>query len=567
VRLAASILILLFASLVSVETDAVPSCRSLQYSYEASCLQSPGDVGCVWHADHPDLGPQIAVWIESADRARFIDTLMVTNATALFGIGNRPGLATLRSGPKFPYGRRPMALPIWAHARGKMYPLVVMQDGVDQMLTAHEGDSSPEPHFCRPMLPSEVVDAVTCPSGMFRSDKGRLDPTRSSVYPPRADLLDFGRTCPALVNQPRGSCDPGDSAQYAFLNDIDVVAAATPAFDTPSGGVWVIPSDLAVGDYALMVEVGKEFDSNESYALPNAESLDYDTFGATGNLGQPSVIFRVPFSVDATDSATATTTNDIFGYGDATGASGTISPPDETISTATGSGVGRLATTDGPGGPGRVHVALTTCQPIDCSRQGPPPPTPVEVTSDGITPTSAIVRIQNVADGVGPVLAYEVRTFTSARAEAINLSPSAFASWTPALMIPPRAPSSSSQEEIDGLVANSEYAVGVRARGRCGVSPVSYARFRTPPATFTQLKGCFIATAAFGSELAPEVNSLRLLRDRAVRNSGFARLAVDLYYRTSPALARPLSQTDVGRALVRRPLRVLATLARALLGD
>src|SRR5215471_6140983 len=157
------------------------SCQALRYTFTPDCLRQPGDTGCTFHRDHPDFGPQIAVWVESADRSRFVDTLQVTNAVALFGIGNRPGAWDLRSGPRFPYGRRPMALPVWAHARGQTYPLVVMQDGEELMLTGHEGDSSPEPHFCRPMLPVEVVDAVTCPSGLFRSDKGKLDPTQSSL--------------------------------------------------------------------------------------------------------------------------------------------------------------------------------------------------------------------------------------------------------------------------------------------------------------------------------------------------------------------------------------------------
>ena len=48
----------------------------------------------------------------------FIDTLVVTNGVALYGIGNRPGRWDFRSGPRFPYGRRIMALPVWAHRRG-----------------------------------------------------------------------------------------------------------------------------------------------------------------------------------------------------------------------------------------------------------------------------------------------------------------------------------------------------------------------------------------------------------------------------------------------------------------
>ena len=46
---------------------------------------------------------------------------MVTNATSGRGIGNRPGRWDFLSGPLFPYGKRVMALPIWAHARGKTY--------------------------------------------------------------------------------------------------------------------------------------------------------------------------------------------------------------------------------------------------------------------------------------------------------------------------------------------------------------------------------------------------------------------------------------------------------------
>src|SRR5688572_23450408 len=41
-----------------------------------------------------DLGPQIAIWVERPD-GRFVDTVMVTNLTALLGLGNRPGHRTL----------------------------------------------------------------------------------------------------------------------------------------------------------------------------------------------------------------------------------------------------------------------------------------------------------------------------------------------------------------------------------------------------------------------------------------------------------------------------------------
>ena len=82
----------------------------------------------------------------------FVDTLMVTNGVALYGIANRPGRWDFRSGPLFPYGRREMALPVWAHRRGVLYDAVTMNDGMDSWMTFHEPVSSPESHFCRPMM-------------------------------------------------------------------------------------------------------------------------------------------------------------------------------------------------------------------------------------------------------------------------------------------------------------------------------------------------------------------------------------------------------------------------------
>ena len=557
--------------LAAARPAAGTPCRTLEYAFTTDCLRAPEQTGCEWNPAKPDLGPQIAVWVESADRTRFVDTLMVTNATALFGIGNRPGQWDLRSGPKFPYGRRPMALPVWAHSRGVSYPLVVMQDGDEGMLTFHEGDSSPEPHFCRPMLPSEEVDAVTCPSGLFRSDKGRLDSTQISFYPPRADLLDFGLVCPYLPNRPSGSCNPGDSAQYPFLNDIDVVAAATPAFGAPSGGAWIIPDALPPGDYALMVEVGKEFDTNANYAAPNAPSLDFDVFGTAGNLGQPSVVYRVPFTLDAGAASFTAAATGLFGYGDWTGQTAAIFPPDGSIGSSPGSGEGRLATSDGAGGAGRVHLAISACGLVDCSSEQPPLPVPIEVVAGEVTPRSAVIRIRQVADGQGPVLRYDVRSTLEdqdAPEPAPETIPAAdFARWVPAASVAPAAPGTTTDAEIADLEPDSTYAVGIVAQGRCGASPVTFARFHTPAAHYQRLHGCFIATAAFGSPMANELGALRRLRDRAESASAVALVATDLYYRAAPAVSEPLSRSDAARALVRRALRPITTLAVPLAAE
>src|SRR5690242_12122413 len=129
----ALVVLALVARLVGDATAAAgaTTCRLLQYQLEPDCLVRGAGGACSFSIDQPDFGPQIAVWIESADGASFVDTLMVTNAVALYGIGNRPGRWDLRSGPRFPYGRRPMALPVWAHRRGKLYDAIAMNDGHD----------------------------------------------------------------------------------------------------------------------------------------------------------------------------------------------------------------------------------------------------------------------------------------------------------------------------------------------------------------------------------------------------------------------------------------------------
>jgi hypothetical protein len=95
----------------------------------------------------------------------------------------------------------------------------------------------------------------------------------------------------------------------------------------------------------------------------------------------------------------------------------------------------------------------------------------------------------------------------------------------------------------------------VSAIGVCGSSAPTFQTIYTPAVPFTKLSGCFIATAAFGSDLGPEVTTLRGLRDAATTRSALARTAVDLYYRSSPPLAKALAHSAVGRALVRTALR------------
>ena len=83
--------------------------------------------------------------------------------------------------------------------------------------------------------------------------------------------------------------------------------------------------------------------------------------------------------------------------------------------------------------------------------------------------------------------------------------------------------------------------------------------------------GCFIATAAYGSPLAQEVQILRRFRDRYLLTRAPGRLVVATYYLLSPPLARWIAAHGSLRAAVRAPLRPIVwwaqvSLASPLLG-
>ena len=73
--------------------------------------------------------------------------------------------------------------------------------------------------------------------------------------------------------------------------------------------------------------------------------------------------------------------------------------------------------------------------------------------------------------------------------------------------------------------------------------------------------GCFIATAAFGSPLEPQVELLRDFRDGYLLPFELGRKFVELYYRYSPPAAMAIGQNNELRALVQLLLWPLIALA------
>jgi hypothetical protein len=535
------------------------SCVTLQYSFQPDCFRPDESSACVQLASHMDLGPQIAVWVQDATGA-FVDTLMVTNATSVRGIGNRPGRSDFLSGPLFPYGKRIMSLPIWAHARGKTYNTLLMEEQTcavggpaESCLGWHEGYSSTELYFCRPLQQTEAqaaigneVDAITCPT-KFNSEKGQFDPTTPNYYPPRSDLTTFT------------SLDGSDPPMFAAINDLDAVAAATPAYGSVYNGTWSVPSSLPPGDYTLMVEVNKEYDSNASHMHPDFDDSHLPGYGTDGNFGQPSVVYQVPIHIDATSgSADAESTSQIVGYGDWTGATGVINPRDATISTSSpGSGEGRLLVISGGGLSGRVLATIANS--LASTTEPPSAVTDLTVPAAELTAGSAMLQFTRVPSNGGLVPQYEVRYQTGP-----TITEQQFSSAATAPQVQPGSPGTLASVTIPNLKPGTQYSAAVRTDEPCGQSsPIASVTFTTPSMKFTQLTGCFVATAAWGSALAPEVDAMRKVRDRLRPRSTMFALATDLYYRSGPAAAEVLRRSDTARALVRRLLGPIGAASKA----
>jgi len=75
---------------------------------------------------------------------------------------------------------------------------------------------------------------------------------------------------------------------------------------------------------------------------------------------------------------------------------------------------------------------------------------------------------------------------------------------------------------------------------------------------------CFIATAAYGSSMNPNVWTLRVFRDTYLLTNPLGRLFVNFYYTFSPSVANVIAQSEVLRAATRVFLTPIVALVQAL---
>jgi hypothetical protein len=511
-------------------------------------------------AQTPEIDPQIVAWLEKPG-GQYVQTIYITQQTGRYGIGNRPGRFDFNSGPNWPYGRRVTLFPVWANRHDLIFPQVNYQNTDDNNLSHPANDSSREGHFCRPLQQTEAQwDAATCSSTIF-TDKGVFGSTMSG-YPPRADVI------------PVAGMDSPSVQMYRTMNQFDAVSQATPRLGAEAQFSWPIPSDLPVGDYVLFMEVALEQDFNATYSAtrypaPKATEIPWADYGVPYR-GQPSVIYQVPFTIS--DVETTATTDSYIGYGDPgpdagpdgrTPAyytpDGRIRPPDATITTGTpNTGASRLLLTSKDGKMFRIRVDARPEQDFVS------PGMPGSMVAAAGQGSDAVLSFVAPGDDdlTGRVTGYEVRY----RVGRQPISDADFESANEAKFTgTPVVAGEVQSVAVHDLLPETEYTFAVRAFDDChNTSNLVTSTFTTPQRKIGEVDACFVATAAYGSVLANDVEMLRRFRDRMLKRSVLGELAVETYYTFGPTVAGMVGESDLLRQAARGLLAPAVTWVRAL---
>src|SRR5262249_17026073 len=154
-----------------------------------------------------------------------------------------------------------------------------------------------------------------------------------------------------------GAFDSADARDFANQNDLSAISSATP----PGGQIldpdvrWAVPSTLPNGQYVVKVEASLEGDFNSSNMHPSLPDFNQQLRGlGRAVLGQPSIVYAVPVTIDGSIQTAITDT--AIGYGDWDGSTGALHPMDGTLNDASGTGIGRLDHVSDADGTWRVKV-------------------------------------------------------------------------------------------------------------------------------------------------------------------------------------------------------------------
>ena len=115
-------------------------------------------------------------------------------------------------------------------------------------------------------------------------------------------------------------------------------------------------------------------------------------------------------------------------------------------------------------------------------------------------------------------------------------------------------------EVLTGLVSQTQYQFKAQLRYDSTVIEGSVYQFTTAAGSGTNLNdllayfGCFVATAAYGTSTAEQIDVLREFRDEVLLKNALGSVSVTLYYRLSPPVADFIAGNEAVRTLVRELL-------------
>jgi hypothetical protein len=161
---------------------------------------------------------------------------------------------------------------------------------------------------------------------------------------------------------------------------------------------------------------------------------------------------------------------------------------------------------------------------------------------------------------VGMVTSYEIRYRVREPITAENFDSSTLVT----AVVAPVAPGELQTFTFEGLIPETTYYVGIRAIDNCqNKSDLITTEVITPERPLGEVDACFIATAAYGSSMAADVEQLRRFRDTALAKTVFGELAIEAYYTFGPALSGLIGESEVLRQTARSALEPIVSRVRA----
>jgi hypothetical protein len=353
-------------------------------------------------------------------------------------------------------------------------------------------------------------------------------------------------------------CDSPSVAMYKQVDVFDAVSQATPPAGSPAQMAWQIPVGLPSGDYVLWVEVAKAFDFNASFNssnYPAPTGISYADYGQPYR-GQPSILYKVPFTIGTADTMSAT--QSYAGFGDPDGGSAMSSPdPTQITENMPGSGAQRLQLISGTND--RVQVVAKI-------EHDTVPPAPIsDAQARDVTGTTVTLRFTAPGDDgtLGTVAGYDIRYRTLDAITAAN-----FDDVRTTKVLSNAAPAVSGTLQtitLHNLLPETDYWIGIRAYDDCrNTSDLAVVQVTTGKLQGGYVDACFVATAAYGSVLAGDVETLRRFRDYYLKSNVLGELAVETYYTFGPPVAGVVGESEVLRALARDVLAPLIARVRSL---